>query len=163
MHYYNLIEPLYVNVALNFNEFFNPRFKKNEEFKYKVTILCSKVILAVSPCMVKDIFQFRAYLEMQSYIKALKRYRPLLKIETILQAERKRPGDQTIKSKKRALIRDWFRLVLWYVRLRRASRAVNNKSDYLGKSGWMPSSLLKLNAKPKILDTYSPKKEEQKQ
>lgn len=64
MSYQNLIEPMYINVALNFNEYYNPTHKKNEEFKYKIAILCSKVILSVSPCMVKDFFQMQAYQEM---------------------------------------------------------------------------------------------------
>jgi hypothetical protein len=56
MNYWNLIEPLYLNVAINLNDSHNPRFKPEEEFKYQVNILCSKVILSVSPDVVKDFF-----------------------------------------------------------------------------------------------------------
>lgn len=33
MHYFNLLEPMYINVALNFNNSYNPAYK-NEPFKY---------------------------------------------------------------------------------------------------------------------------------
>jgi hypothetical protein len=55
MHFFNLIEPLYVNVAFNLNNSYNPEFKE-EPFKYRCTILVSKVILAVTPSVVKDVF-----------------------------------------------------------------------------------------------------------
>jgi hypothetical protein len=56
MHYFNLLEPMYVNVAINLNSDYNPAFK-DEPFKYQVVVLNSKVILSVSPAMVKDVFQ----------------------------------------------------------------------------------------------------------
>lgn len=59
-----MVEPMYLNVAMNFNSDFNPAFKKNETFKYQVVVLNSKVILSVTPAMVKDLFQMSAYLEM---------------------------------------------------------------------------------------------------
>ncbi len=55
MHYFNLLEPMYINVALNFNNSYNPAYK-NEPFKYQVNVLNSKVILSVTPAIVKDIF-----------------------------------------------------------------------------------------------------------
>lgn len=137
---------MYINVAMNFNEYYNPRHKKHEEFKYKIAILCSKVILSVSPPMVKDVFQLQAYFEMQSYIKALKRYRPLVKIQTVLDAIRKQPNNKPLVQKKSAVIRDWFRLVLWYVRLRRACRSFKNRGDKFGEQGYYPTSLLRVNA-----------------
>ena len=33
MYYFNLLEPMYLNVAMNFNNDYNPTFK-NEPFKY---------------------------------------------------------------------------------------------------------------------------------
>lgn len=108
MQYFNLIEPLYLNIALNFNSDFNPTHKKNETFKYQVVVLQSKVILSVTPAMVKDLFQMNAYLEMQSYVKDLKRYRPTIRIKTMIDACRKNPNDQKLKDKKRAVIKGWF-------------------------------------------------------
>jgi len=90
MHYWNLLEPMYVNVAINLNNDYNPKYK-NEDFKYQVIALCSKVILQVCPSVVKDVFQLQAYLEMQTYIKELRRYRPLIKISTMIALCKKYP------------------------------------------------------------------------
>jgi hypothetical protein len=54
MQNFNLIEPLYINVAINLNSDFNPAFKE-EFFKYQIVVLVSKVILTVTPEAVKDI------------------------------------------------------------------------------------------------------------
>jgi hypothetical protein len=79
-----------LNVAINLNNGYNPMFK-NEPFKYQVAVLCSKVILSVTPAMVKDIFQLQAYLEMSGYIKALRRYRPTIRLQTMIDACKKYP------------------------------------------------------------------------
>lgn len=59
---------------------------------------------------------------MQSYNKELKRYRPTIRIQTMIDAEKRYPSRSDVAIKKKAVIRDWFRLILWYVRLRRASK-----------------------------------------
>lgn len=59
---------------------------------------------------------------MQSYFKELRRYRPTIKIQTMIDACKKFPQQNHLQVKKSAVVRDWFRLVLWYVRLRRVSR-----------------------------------------
>lgn len=46
---YNLIEPLYINIALNFNNGYNPEYKQHESFKYQCNILVSKLIFSVTP------------------------------------------------------------------------------------------------------------------
>ena len=127
---------MYLNVAINLNSDYNPRYK-SEDFKYNICVLCSKVILQVSPNVVKDVFEMRAYLEMQTYVQELKRYRPAARISTIqklIKSCRDPSRLESLKKIKKAIIHDWFRLVLWYVRLRRASRV--NSQDTLGKSGW---------------------------
>jgi hypothetical protein len=63
-----------------------------------------------------------AYLEMQSYVKDLRRYRPTIKIKTMIDAAKKQPKNDEMKRKKRDVIKGWFQLVLWYVRLRRSSK-----------------------------------------
>ena len=55
MQYFNLVEPMYVNVAINLNTNYNPSFK-HEPFKYQINVLISKVILSATPAMVKDVF-----------------------------------------------------------------------------------------------------------
>lgn len=55
MEYFNLVEPMYLNIAMNFNHNYNPAFKE-EPFKYRVVVLNSKVIVSVTPAIVKDLF-----------------------------------------------------------------------------------------------------------
>lgn len=55
MQYFNLVEPMYLNVAINLNTNYNPSFK-HEPFKYQINVLISKVILSATPAMVKDVF-----------------------------------------------------------------------------------------------------------
>ncbi len=56
---------------------------------------------------------------MFSYARELKRFRPFLRIQTFVDSP---PYTPAHKKKRSQLIRDWFQLVLWYVRLRRASK-----------------------------------------
>lgn len=56
---------------------------------------------------------------MFSYVRELKRFRPPLRIQAFVDNP---PYTPAHKKKRSQLIRDWFQLVLWYVRLRRASK-----------------------------------------
>lgn len=58
---------------------------------------------------------------MNSYIDVLRRYRPTIRIETMLRACERNPG---LAQKKKAVVKHWWRMVLWYVRLRKASQGV---------------------------------------
>jgi len=40
----------------------------------------------------------------------------------MIDAEKRQPSRSDIALKKKAVVRDWFKLVLWYVRLRKASK-----------------------------------------
>jgi len=71
--------------------------------------------LNLNPDLLRDILKFGAFVEMFSYAKDLKRFRPLIRIQTFVD----KGGPP---KKKKAVIRDWFKLVLWYVRLRRAAK-----------------------------------------
>lgn len=46
---------MYLNIAINLNNDYNPMFK-DEPFKYQIVVLNSKVIFSVNPGMIKDIF-----------------------------------------------------------------------------------------------------------
>lgn len=69
--------------------------------------------------MVRDLLKFKAFLEMFSYSKDLRRYKPPIRIQAFVDSPAYTPAH---KKKKSALIRDWFQIVLWYVRLRRAAK-----------------------------------------
>ena len=66
INYQNIIEPFYINIAINMNNSYAPAYK-NEPFKYQITILMSKLILNTSPDMVRDMMQLSQYTEMYSY------------------------------------------------------------------------------------------------
>lgn len=123
VNHFNLCEPLYVNIAINLNNLYNPAFK-DEPFKYQIVILVSKTIFTFTPTVLKDLKQLSVYFETFSYSKDLKRYRPNIKISDMIDACKKSKNSPEMVQKKKAVIRDWFRLVLWYVRLRKASRGV---------------------------------------
>jgi hypothetical protein len=56
---------------------------------------------------------------MFSYAKELKRFKPPLRIQYFVDNPAYIPVNI---NKKKKLIKDWFQLVLWYVRLRRAAK-----------------------------------------
>jgi hypothetical protein len=60
-------------------------------------------------------------METFGYADEIKRYRPTIQIKTMIEACKRNKSPEMI-LKKRAVIKDWFRLVLWYVRLRKASK-----------------------------------------
>jgi hypothetical protein len=66
------------------------------------------------------------YIEGQSFVKELKKYRPLIRIQLFIDLRKslkqKVLPEKTEKIRK-AVIRDWFRFVLWFVRIRKAARA----------------------------------------
>ena len=57
---YNLVEPFYVNIAINLNEYYNPTYKKNEPFKYHVAVLVSKIKVSLDQHIARDLVQFTA-------------------------------------------------------------------------------------------------------
>lgn len=95
----------------------------------------SKAIISVTPDVLKDLMQMKAFLEMFSYAKDLKKYRPDIRIQAFIDARERQGGNltQAQEQKRKSVIRDWFKLVIWYIRLRRAS-----------KNGLIHTSLLKL-------------------
>ena len=82
-----------------------------------------------------DIYRFKSFAEMRSYAPTLKRFRPLLRpIVPEIEAQRKVAGPRGVQSvnydtpmakrKRRLIIRDWFQMALWYIRLKKAARGV---------------------------------------
>ena len=54
INHHNLLEPFYINVAINMNNMYNPTYKQ-ELFKYQCTTLVSKVILTTTPDLCRDL------------------------------------------------------------------------------------------------------------
>ena len=92
--YQNIIEPFYINIAINMNNSYAPAYKK-EPFKYQVVVLVSKLILNTSPDMVRDMMQLSQYTEMYSYYKDLKKYRPTMRIQAFIEYRESQGGKLT--------------------------------------------------------------------
>lgn len=54
----------------------------------------------------------------------LQRFRPLIRIQTFIEMRKKQKGylAPEIENKRRAVIRDWFWLVIWFIRLRKSAQ-----------------------------------------
>ena len=67
--------------------------------------------------------RFNQYSEMQTYLHELKRFRPILKVQAFIDLRKKikkLPPD--VEAKRKAVIKDWWRLILWFIRIRRAAK-----------------------------------------
>lgn len=64
---------------------------------------------------------------MFTYSNDIKRFRPLIRVQAFIDYKKKLGRGQNkkepieITKKRRAVIRDWWRLVIWYIRLRKAA------------------------------------------
>ncbi len=116
MIYNYLLSPFTLLTSINLKKSFNPL---TDSYKYQINTIISQISLNVSPHSLRDILKFQSFLEMFSYAKELKRFRPPLRIQAFVDNP---PYTPAHKKKRSQLIRDWFQLVLWYVRLRRASK-----------------------------------------
>ena len=93
-----------------------------DEYKYRIAVINEKVRLNCNPVTLCDFMRFRQYLEGQSYLRDLARYRPQIRIQAFIDYRRKNkalPPD--VEAKRKAVIKDWFRLILWFIRLRKAA------------------------------------------
>jgi hypothetical protein len=94
-----------------------------DEYKYRIAVINDKVRLNVNPVTLCDVMRFRQYLEGQTYLKDLARYRPQIRIQSFIDYRRKsKTLPPELEAKRKAVIKDWFRLVLWFIRLRKAAK-----------------------------------------
>jgi hypothetical protein len=104
---------------------------KTDEYKYRVAVVADKVRINLHPLTIKDIMRYVNYTEMQSYLPDLKRFRPILKIQSFIDLRKSlkgKPLPEKVEEKRKAVVRDWFKLVLWYIRLRHAAKGKTPES-----------------------------------
>ena len=85
-------------------------------------------------------------------MRDLKKFRPHIRIQTFIDYFKNNKGkkvSEAIVKKKKAVVRDWFKLVLWYVRLRKVALSsfmgVKNISSLEGQEDvGIPSALLRV-------------------
>lgn len=77
MPYNYLLSPFTLLTSINLKKSFNPAVDK---YKYQINTIISTINLNLSPTSLRDILKFQSFLEMFSYAKELKRFRPPLRI-----------------------------------------------------------------------------------
>lgn len=77
MIYNYLLSPFTLLTSINLKKSFNPL---TDSYKYQINTIISQISLNVSPHSLRDILKFQSFLEMFSYAKELKRFRPPLRI-----------------------------------------------------------------------------------
>lgn len=80
-----LIEPFYINVAINLNKLYTPLYKE-EPFKYNVTTLVSNVIFNIDPEVLSDIVNVIVFVQMFQYNQQMKKFRPRIRIQAFIDA-----------------------------------------------------------------------------
>ena len=129
-----IIEPFTYSMQCQFRNSFNAN---KDMYKYMIKINVQKVILNMNPSITRDFNKLRFYHEGQTYLKDLARYRPFIRIQTIIDfmnspefAKLSKSDKRKIEEKRKEVIRDWFRLVLWYIRLRKAAKSFGERMMY---------------------------------
>lgn len=111
-----IVNPFSVAVSINLNTSYN---LEEDPYKYQINAIVSPIKVEISPPIVRDILKFQSFIEMFSYAKDLKRFRPLFRVQQFIDNP---DASHRYARRKILIIRDWMQLVLWYVRLKRASK-----------------------------------------
>lgn len=140
-----LVEPFTYQMQFSFRNTHDPQ---QDAYKYKVAIGIEKLRINLSPSKNQELLHLQQSLEAHSYQVEIKRFRPLVRLQNFIDA-RKQMGrlPPEVDKKRRAVVRDWFRLVLWYVRLRKAARATGRFVDDAKEDArsYYPESLLAIH------------------
>jgi hypothetical protein len=116
MRYNYLLEPFSLVTCINYKKSFDPL---KDSYRYMINALIQSININLSPTSMRDILKFQAFLEMSSYHRELVRFKPPLRPLHYIENPPYRDEDKKKKSK---LIGDWFRVALWFVRLRNAAK-----------------------------------------
>lgn len=71
-----LLEPFTIFTSINLNN----NYKSKDPYRYQFNILISAIKFNLTPEITRDIHKFKAFMEMFSYSKELKRFRPLIRL-----------------------------------------------------------------------------------
>jgi hypothetical protein len=90
-----LLAPFTVLTSINLKKSFNVQ---TDTYHYQINTLISQISLNVTPHMLRDILKFQAFLEMFSYARDLKRFRPSVRIQTFVESPAYTPLHRKKKS-----------------------------------------------------------------
>jgi hypothetical protein len=115
-----LLDPFTVRVQFAFRNSYD---RNRDDYKYRIAVITEKVKVNLHPLTLRDIMKHNWHSEAIGYIPELKKFRPVLKIQSFIDL-RKRENrlNEQVELKRKAVVRDWWRMVLWYVRLRQAAK-----------------------------------------
>ena len=117
-----ILDPFSLRIQYGFRNYYNLNV---DDYKYRIAVENEKLRLNFRPKNLVDIMYFQNYLEASSYRRDLQRFRPLIRIQSFINYRKKQKNGllpKDLEAKRQAVIRDWFRLIIWYVRLRKASK-----------------------------------------
>lgn len=120
-----------IDLMMNVGEAYGVEFHMN--------LVCGHIKLNVSEPVVRTFLTFKQYLENYLIIRTLKKYRPQRKplVASEMPAQFRVPGarlPESLKRKKRMLVRDWFQYAVWFVRLRNVVRRKPSSMTKAAKS-----------------------------
>ena len=76
-----LLEPFSLFTSINLN---NSYRADKDPYRYQFNTLITKIQFNFNPEIAKDLFRLRAFLEMFSYSRDMKNYRPLFRIQSFM-------------------------------------------------------------------------------
>ncbi len=118
-----LIDPFSIRIQFSFRNSYDP---DNDQYKYRIGVMAEKVKLNLNPMLLNSFQYLREHVEVYSYAQDIKRFRPLIKIQSFINLKNKffkgKKLPPEIEKKRKAVIRDWFRLVIWYIRIRKLAK-----------------------------------------
>mmetsp|Transcript_8327 Transcript_8327/g.13926 ORF Transcript_8327/g.13926 Transcript_8327/m.13926 type:complete len:201 (-) Transcript_8327:2702-3304(-) len=116
-----IVDPFSLRIQFAFRNSYN---MLRDDYKYRIAVVNDKVRLNLNPITLCDVMRLRQYFEGFSYSPDLKRFRPQIRIQAFLDLRARYNGTlpPNLEAKRQAVVRDWFRLVLWFVRLRKAAK-----------------------------------------
>jgi len=96
--------------------------RNNKRAKTKIYILLTKVIVNITPQLIESLSLIKEHSANYSILNELKVYipkkRPITSIEEIRKTEAS-IGIEALKRKRRLIVRDWFFLVVWAIRIKK--------------------------------------------
>jgi hypothetical protein len=81
-----LMDPFTVRIQFAFRNSYN---RNTDDYKYRIAIITDKIKLNVHPLTIRDVMRHNWYNEALTYIPDLKKFRPVLRIQTFIDLRKK--------------------------------------------------------------------------
>ena len=81
-----LIDPFSVRIQFSFRNSYN---RNTDDYKYRIAIVNEKIRSNMHPLTIRDIMRFSQYQEALTYVLDLKKFRPILRIQSFIDLRKK--------------------------------------------------------------------------